>query len=342
MGLQFLAITDHSYDLDDKSNSYLVNDPNLEKWSLFQNEVKSIQNNYPKVILIPGEEISTGNHKNQNIHCLFLNDSEFFPGKGDSAENLWKNHPTLPLTEILQNKSKNALAIAAHPLETPPFAQRLILRRGIWGNKDLAHPTLDALQILNGENEDLLKKGLDLWSNLLLQGRHIGVVAGSDSHGNFNCFRQISVPFLKMAFSRNHLFGKVKTGVFLKKFTLEDLMQGIQNHQTLISNGPFATLEIRGEKLARIGDTIKKKSVTQLHILAISSGEFGPWLEIYLFWGNYKNGREIKKPLPVDKPAYNLQFNTELLDNFNYVRLEAYSRTEHRTYFCITSPIWIE
>ena len=259
MGLQFLAVTDHSYDLDDKSNNYLLNDPNLEKWSSFQNELKSIQISYPNVILIPGEEISTGNHKNQNIHCLFLNDPEFFPGNGDSAEILWKNQPTLPLTKILQDKSENALAIAAHPLEAPPFSQRVILRRGIWGAEDLTHPTLDALQVLNGENEDLLKKGLNLWSNLLLQGRRIGIVAGSDSHGNFNCFRQVSIPFLKMAFSRNHLFGKVKTGVFLKKFTLEGLIQGIRNHQTLISNGPFAALEIRGEKLIRIGDTFRKR-----------------------------------------------------------------------------------
>ena len=342
IGLNFLAVTDHSYDLDDHSENYLVNDPNLGKWNLFQDEIQLVQKGHQKLIIVPGEEISAGNYKNQNIHCLFLNDPEFFPGSGDSAEQFWQNQPTIPLSQILSKKSKDTLAIAAHPLEIPPLSQRLILRRGKWFEQDLVHPELDALQILNGENQELLKKGLSLWSNLLLKGQHIGIVAGSDSHGNFNCFRQISIPFIKMVYSREHLFGKVKTGVYLEKFTLKHLIRGIRNHRTIISNGPFATMKIQGKNSANIGDTIKKNEANQLIVITKSSGEFGPWYEISLFWGNYESQKEIKKSVPVDKPAYNFHFNTELLDNCDYVRLETFSRVGEKIFFCITSPIWIE
>jgi hypothetical protein len=342
IGLNFLAVTDHSYDLDDHSENYLENDPNLGKWKLFQDEIQFVQKNHPNLVIVPGEEISTGNYKNQNIHCLFLNDPEFFPGNGDSAEQFWQNQPTLSLSHILSNKSKDTLAIAAHPLEIPPLSQRLILRRGKWLEQDLVHPELDALQILNGENQELLKKGLQLWSNLLLKGQHIGIVAGSDSHGNFNCFRQISIPFIKMVYSREHLFGSVKTGVFLENFSLNHLIKEIKQHRTIISNGPFATMTIQGKNSAKIGDTLKKNEANQLSIITKSSSEFGQWHEISLFWGNYESQKEIKKSITVDKPTYNFHFNSELLNNCDYVRLEAYSRKGEKLFFCITSPIWIE
>jgi hypothetical protein len=342
IGLDFFAVTDHSYDMDDQADNFLKNDPDLGKWRDFQQEVKLIQKKYPGVIILPGEEISTGNYHNQNIHFLLLNNPDFFPGNGDSAENLWENQPTLPLTDILKKKRETSLAIAAHPIEKPPLSQRLILRRGIWEEQDLSHPELDAIQILNGENKKLLEKGLVLWSKLLLQGQKVGVVAGSDSHGNFNCFRQISIPFLKMTFSRQHLFGKVKTGVFMNRFDSDHLIEGIRKYRTVISNGPFASLAVEGGFSGKVGDTVQKSPANRLHITALSTAEFGPWQEIVLIWGNYQRKREIKKSLPVNKNSYTLDLDSEILSDANYVRLEVYSGSGKLEHFCISSPIWFE
>jgi len=94
------------------------------------------------LVLIPGEEVSAGNHRNKNVHCLILNDPQFHPGNGDSAERLMKHKPTTMLTELLEKKAGSALAIAAHPQEVPPLSQRLILGRGVWDEQDCAHPSL--------------------------------------------------------------------------------------------------------------------------------------------------------------------------------------------------------
>jgi hypothetical protein len=203
-------------------------------------------------------------------------------------------------------------------------------------------PGLDALQILNGDNISLLKAGIDFWKRLLMDGQKVGIVAGSDSHGNFNCFRQISIPFLKMVFSRNHLFGSVKTGVRLDKFTLTSLLDGIRNHQTVISNGPFACLHIPGNETLGIGNTIKRNSISQLIVSAESTSEYGFWNEVSLFWGNCKNRHEIKQSLTLGESSYTVEFDIQSIpEQSDYVRLEAYSSRESLTYFCITSPIWM-
>ena len=68
MGLNFVAFTDHSYDLDDLADNFQKNDPNLQKWDHFKAEVTEVQLKQDKLLIIPGEEVSVGNHKNQNIH----------------------------------------------------------------------------------------------------------------------------------------------------------------------------------------------------------------------------------------------------------------------------------
>ncbi len=72
MGLDFVAITDHSYDLDDHDDNFLKNDHTLVKWKQFQQEVFSAQRNNDRFVIIPGEEVSVGNARQQNVHCLIL------------------------------------------------------------------------------------------------------------------------------------------------------------------------------------------------------------------------------------------------------------------------------
>ncbi|MBN2365265.1 MAG: hypothetical protein EH225_04495, partial [Calditrichaeota bacterium] len=213
-GLDFLAVTDHSYDLDDETDDYLQNDIHLAKWKKLWEEVADLQKKYPDFVLIAGEEVSAGNQRDQNVHCLILNDPEFYPGSGDSAEKLLHRKPELSVEQLLSKRSENSIAIAAHPREKPPLSQKIMLNRGIWSRKDLENSRLNAIQIANDLHDSWFEETRNFWIQLLLSGRKIGIIAGNDSHGNFNCFRQISIPFLKMTYSRNHLLGQARTAVF--------------------------------------------------------------------------------------------------------------------------------
>ncbi|MEJ2051982.1 MAG: hypothetical protein P8Y60_19490, partial [Calditrichota bacterium] len=228
IGLDFLAVTDHSYDLDDDPENYRKNDPELKKWTYQQEEVKEINRKYQDFCLIPGEEVSVGNSQGKNVHCLILDDAAFLPGNGDSAENLFQNKPTLNLPELLKKKSDDALAIAAHPVEKPPLSQRIILRRGIWNESDFASDNINTLQIMNNGSFKSLKNGLRLWQSLLLSGKKVGIAAGNDAHGNFNSFRQVKIPLLKMDYLKEHLFGEARTAVNAPGLSKRELLEGIR------------------------------------------------------------------------------------------------------------------
>jgi hypothetical protein len=340
-GLDFIAVTDHSYDLDDHPDNFLQNDVDLQKWERFQEEITVIQKEEDKFIIIPGEEVSVGNSKNNNVHCLILNDSQFFPGKGDSAEKIFNNHPTLSLNELLKQKSEAALAIAAHPKERPPFSQRLILRRDNWTAKDLSVSNLDAMQILNDNADTAFYEGLEIWKKILLSGKRIGIVAGNDSHGNFNCFRQIDIPFIKMKFSRKHLLGNAKTAVFLEEYGPDELIQNIRKHRCVISTGPVAIIQVAGKRPAHIGDTVQNEHHHQVQICAKSHAIYGFWSEIALYLGQFESKQEIKRQISI--PTNKLEIEHQLNipnQGVDYIRLEAYTQQMRNQYLCFTNPIW--
>ena len=343
VGLKFIAFTDHSYDLDDMPDNFLKNDPNLKKWEHFRREVAEVQSQEKELLIIPGEEVSVGNHMDKNVHCLILNDPRFYPGNGDSGETLWKNKPTLSLHELLLQKSPEALAIAAHPLEMPPLSQQIILRRGTWQLSDCSHPELTALQIVNNHDEGEYKEGLELWKDLLLEGRKIGIVAGTDSHGNFNCFRQISIPFLSMVYSRKHIMGRVRTGVMLSEFSLIALIEAIRKHRTVISNGPIATFEVHSERVTPIGGTISSTKGDQLLLKGKSSEEFGFWKEINLYYGYRIKRSEFKTTITFENNELEFQTTVKVHEpDADYIRLEAFSQKDQHIFYCLSNPIWIE
>jgi len=343
IGLDFLAVTDHSYDLDDQPDDYSKNDPELKKWALLQDEVRQLNLDLQNFCLIPGEEVSVGNSRGKNVHCLVLDENLFLPGDGDSGEKLLRNKPTLDLAELFRRKSADSLAIAAHPVEQPPFSQKMILRRGTWEIADFSTTELNVLQILNNGSFESLKKGLKLWQSLLLKGKKYGIVAGNDAHGNFNSFRQVKIPLLKMDFRREHLFGEARTAVRSSGLNKQDILRSIREHRCLISTGPFLNLEIHhGEHVAGIGDTVRLKDESVIHITGISTAEYGSWQSVQMVLGSYREKREIQKK--IDIPFNNHQFEEKitLSDQAGYIRLEGFTENGDRTYFCLTNPIWIE
>ena len=145
MGLSWLFVTDHSYDLDDSLTSCTKNDADLPIWNQMQKDVKEYDSN--ELRIIPGEEVSIGNSKGENVHMLAINHNEFIDGYGDSAEKWFRNKPQHFLNEINKLHKDSNLFIAAHPIEKIPFMQKLTLRRGNWSDEDYQNSGIKFLVI---------------------------------------------------------------------------------------------------------------------------------------------------------------------------------------------------
>ncbi|KQC09543.1 MAG: hypothetical protein APR54_12755 [Candidatus Cloacimonas sp. SDB] len=327
MGLDWFFVTDHSYDLDDTITDYTVNDPKLPKWKKFLKEIEELKSDEIKVI--PGVEVSIGNQRNRNVHLLAVNHDKFIKGSGDSAEKWFSNKPEEHIRNIAKLQNNRNLFIAAHPWEKVPFLQKITLRRDNWHEQDFAEGGINYLQIINSNDKSALDESKKKWSDLLLKGRKIFIVAGNDAHGNFNIMRQIKLPFVKLFSNRKQIFGKYHT-VF--NYTDNDPIKGLKKGRIIVSNGPFLDLNLSASgKTFAIGSTVTRGNYT-LEFTASSGKEFGRINAISLFYGNYKldSERLIKDPqnyseIELKIPGY---IRMELLTEFDGVVL--------------TNPIWIE
>ncbi|MFQ5649902.1 MAG: CehA/McbA family metallohydrolase [bacterium] len=344
IGLSFLCATDHSYDLDDEPENYLKKDPHLRKWKSLWREAEALNRSVESFVIVPGEEVSAGNHKNRNVHFLILNNPEFLPGDGDGAEHWLQTRPTTSIAEVLARSNSNSAAFAAHPAIRPPFLQRWLVRRGRWETPDCCHANLHGLQVWNG-SDDGLAEGLQMWVELLLTGRRIFISAGNDAHGNFNRFRQIGFPFLTMRENHHNVFGKVRTAVYLEEaLTLASLMKGVKRGNMVLTNGPFLELRIENElgETAHPGDVIGGK---QFRIAArcLSSTEFGRLTELKLFEGSLDSKTErLLKRMTFPDSTYDQEL--EMVRNGKnhlYLRAELRSKSGEEIFNCFTNPIWL-
>jgi len=347
IGLSWLFITDHSYDLDDCENSFLKNDPLLPKWKKMLEDAQ--KNDSKEFRILPGEEVSIGNSKKKNVHLLAINLKEFFEGKGDSAEVWFKNKPQKFLTDIVKwNKEKgesiypaprnsqpatrnpqpDSLFIAAHPNEKISFLQKLTLRRGNWHIDDFLQIGIKFLQIINNSNMQSIEDSIHYWKMLLLDGHKFFIIAGNDAHGNFNIMRQIKIPFIKLFSSVEQVFGKFHTVFNYKR---NDPIKGIKSGKIIVSNGPFLDfwLEINGKKYP-IGSTIHTNKA-KIFYETKSTPEFGEIKKIKLFIGDYSKKEE--------KQILNFQNACELeIPENGYVRMSLSTSKMGKVY---TNPVWI-
>lgn len=348
LGLQFLAITDHSYDLDDAEDDYLRNDDRLPKWRRFLQECALLNDEFSNFVLLPGEEVSAGNRRGHNVHCLVVGNRTFYPGQGDGGENGLLNRPTLSLKKLFEKihaAGEPVVIAAAHPLDKPPLSHRLLLNRGYWREMDLIHPHLHYWQILNGRINPAFYEGLEAWKVALLRGRRVGILAGTDAHGNFNCTRQIQIPFYRMEKHREQLLGQARTGVLVEgDFTPQNLLRALQQKRTLISTGPAATMEIHQRpQQATLGGEILKHTGFTVRIAAASTPEFGSLQSVILYVGDYLMKWEQARILPLEHNAYGLETELTFPEGLppGYLRLGVYSGLGHPRRFCLTNPIWI-
>ena len=346
IGLNFFAVTDHSYDLDDHEDSWVENDHDIPKWHKFLNEVDELNSRLSDFVLLPGEEVSAGNYRNRNIHLLIIHNKKFLPGKGDSAERWLRTKPDLSLDQIFNKIDEDALAIAGHPEMPTPFLQWLLIRRGQWNWQDFQHHKLNGIQIWNGENDRSFYQGSDKWVRLLLEGKKLSLIAGNDAHGNFNRFRQIGFPFFTFRESYTQLFGNMRTAVkSMTPLSLSETIQAVKRNHVLVSNGPVLDVHLQNEvgKRVTIGDEIEGQNFKIL-VKAKSTEEFGRLESIQLLFGNLASKQEIPL-LRITTFSHPYEFLMEqllpYLSENGYLRLElSAKKSDNSITRCMTNPIW--
>ncbi len=341
IGLDFFAATDHSYDLDDREDDYLNNDPHLVKWKKLQSAVADRNlADKTKFVILPGEEVTCANAKGQNVHCLVLNGPEFIPGSGDGAERWLRTDSEFSVPEIGEKTPASAIALAAHPKDPAPLFEKIFIRRGQWHSEDCRAKNISGLQILNGLDNRAFRAGLTQWTDQLLLGDRIFIFAGNDAHGNFNRFRQVKTPMLKLHEIENHQrFGWAKTCVRLGEEppTVDNIIRSMKNGRTVITNGPLVLFSAFNEskQCFQLGDEASGKRF-HIFINSLSSEEMGALEEIRIIQGELHKKETVVKLIKVfPQPFYfDLDFHFQ---GASYLRCEAVTT---KKLFCYTNPIW--
>ena len=330
IGLSFMMAADHSYDLDDLPGSFTKMDPNLTRFRTRSSEIELLNNQYRgEFALLPGYELSVANARGKNVHLLLLNQRDFLPGSGDSAERWLRTGSELSLDEALISLNPDTLPVAAHPKMRPPLLQRWLLGRGLWEGEDLRNDRLFGLQVWNGTKSEDFWEGTECWVDGLLSGKRWRALAGSDAHGNFNRYRQVGFPMWTLAEAEGQIFGEVRTGVHLKeKLSAEGIVQALTSEPSLISDGPFAEVELR----------FRSDGSSEAVIEALSTPEFGAISAVRLYWG--KEGETNERILIEEnfQGRYQAKLRIDIPEPSGYVRSEI--RTDAGR-FCLTNPRFV-
>ena len=345
MGVHFFAVTDHSYDLDDRIDDYLTNDPDVPKWHQLRQVCRQINSREKAFVVLPGEELSAGNCKKQNVHFLVINNPHFYAGWGDSAEQWFRTRPQHGIRDVLNTLDDGALAFAGHPEIVPPLLQKILIRRGKWMDADYEHPRLDGLQIWNGKKDAFFERGIRKWVQLLLRGKRLSIVAGNDAHGNFGRFRQIGFPFFSLRENQQELFAQARTGVYIPDdFSFDALVDSLKKGRTIITDGPFANIVLSDRSGNRFfhGDTFTAES-GYANVTVQSSRMFGTIQSARLFIGDRARQQETVQDIS-PAPSYRFQRALPLhrLPRQGYLRLEVRTKHDEEEFRCLTNAIYID
>ena len=347
MNLNYVCSTDHSYDLDDKVGKWFEKDPSLFKWKNSRFEIEKY-NLKSKSFIIPSEEVTVQNNKGENIHALILNNPDFIPGSGDGAKKFFKTKSEFTAQTINTQLSKDSIYIAAHPFEDVPLSQKILLNRGKWSIKDLENKRIVGIQILNGSFDKVFFKSIEIWKQILAMGLKKYIYAGNDAHGNFNYFRQIKIPMLKIDQNRRQILGQCRTGMVTKENSIKGFIESIKRGKCYITNGPMVVLKVTYDDVEyEMGSTVKiKKELlsVKINIEIKSSHEFGSIASSEFFIGNLNDNKRV------DESRYqitkcekkSLNYNTEIEVNKNiYIRASLKTKKKYN-YYAFTNPIWLE
>jgi hypothetical protein len=348
MGISFFGVMDHSYDLDDRVDNYLLNDPELPKWKAMQREIDDVNGREREFAVLRGEEVSCTNSDRNNVHFLLFGNRRFFHGSGDGGEKWFRTKSEFTIREILEQKEKNVVAFASHPTEEVPYLQRLLLRRDEWNVNDMTETHLAGIQILNGEYSEGFLRGLDIWKWMLKRGDRKFLLAGNDAHGNFNRFVQISIPMLSFREKETQIFGQMKSAVQTNFISEPSIIEAMGKGRVVITNGPMVTISVETDSpdVGTVGETVVGSRYV-VKVQGRTTDEFGTFRSIIVFVGVI--GRTERKLFEITEftDPYSIHRISDWneAEFFSYIRAEATTTNAHgldRDGFCFTNPIWIQ
>ena len=341
-GNDFVAITDHSYDLACSMDNYLKADPHIERWKSLHEEA---DNNDLKNIIVLGEEVSCLNSKGKVIHLCALGLKNYLPGTLDGGRPVRVGAIQLSLTEaITQSHEQQGVTFAAHPGSTMGFMQRFFLKRGNWEQKDY-HTSLNGIQGINNGFGKTWRRAKSMWIKELLKEHKLTLVAGNDSHGDFNRYRYLSIPFVSIGESFTRHFSYAMTGIYGKTSSKQDVIQALKQGKTYVTTGPFLCMGFGDSPMESI---ISQEDITLsgriIVVSLISTKEFGnPWC-IRLYCGDLQAHKEtciFQKFFEVDQYAVCEKIMPLGQVQRGYLRAEAEcKKTDGAIAYCATSPCY--
>jgi hypothetical protein len=293
IGLEFVAVSDHSYDLDDVDGNYFRNDAKLKKWYNYLRQSRQVNGHLKSMQLLSGTEVSVNNSKRRTVHLQIFNSDTFFHGSGDSGEKLFPHRNEWDLAQLLDSLPESALAIAAHIGDDPPYLHQLLIGRGHYRQSDLMHPRLLFFQLANGTAGKSLEIAKRRWIKLLLEGKRAIPIAGSDAHGAFNYSRDVVIPHLLMRNHRRHVLGSFRTVLWAEDQpqTPAQYISVLRSGCLQLSSGPLLLVESNeAPGLPIFGRVLDRKKIS-IGITAASTLEFGYLQRLKIFCGLH-NGHE--------------------------------------------------
>ena len=315
LGLDYVNLTDHSYNFAYDSVEYMTPRPPAEKWNEFLKETKAAK---PKPYMIPGIEVSCGNQHGENVHLLLHNCEKYTLGLGDSGRRWFNNKPDQTIQECL-DQNPNSPAFAAHPCVKIGKLEKKIFRRGSWSKQDISQD-LNGLQFWNGSRNKGFDDGKKFWVEQLLAGKKLLPIAGNDAHGDLNRTFGVQIPLVKLKWSRNHCFGVARTLFPTVDGSLNQLVASMKSNKCVCTDGPFLDLTL---------------SSNELKLIALSTQDFGTWKELILYSGKIGSKEEVRRNLKVQS---NLELEAKIpLQQADYYRLEGKTKSG---YFAMTSALF--
>lgn len=283
-GLQFVGITDHSYDLSCQMDNYLIEDEDITHWKILSQELQ--KSPAFQTIILQGEEVSCLNSSGETVHLLGLGLTRFLPGSRDGARKTVKKNRHLTIQEAVTDiKEQGGCAVAAHPGARSGLAQKLLLHRGTWLQNDCT-AQLDGFQALNAGFGKSWKTAKNLWLNMLQSGIKVPLLGGNDAHGDFNRYRAIGKPFLSIYENFQRYMGYGKTGIYGQCTTAEQVLTKIRQGATFVTTGPYISINYTEEAHSHaIASSPVTTPGSNLFVHAISTPEFGAIKQIAVFAG---------------------------------------------------------
>ncbi len=242
--LDWFALTDHSYDLDDAIDDVRKQDPGLPRWRAQQDWVRA-RNPQTDPLVIPGEELSIEGLDGGILHLLLLAPDQFYFGSADGGESAFRRRSEWQLPALLERlRDTKCLPVSAHTREEPGLGERLVLKRRRWEAADMR--LLQCQQLLSAAANQDFREGLAISLNLMRKGIGQSWLAGNDSHGHFSIGRSIRWPGRSVSQGRGQLFGRFRSMVLASRYE-GGLQQAVLDEcaagRLLLSTGPLLCFE---------------------------------------------------------------------------------------------------